>query len=151
MSAMASSGCAPPAYHSWEVSRSSAASRGCTRPITSRPSPARRIRSPATCGSGEVALSEHPERVTLVEQRYNFSCGELTTRLTFDTGAARADLEVVTFCSRTHPTIAAQEVLLRVDRACDAALCAAVDPVEVPGSWDVRDREPAKLVDGSMR
>jgi len=100
---------------------------------------------------GEVALSEHTERVTLVEQRYDFSCGELATRLTFDADATRAELEVVTFCSRTQPTIAAQEVVLRVDRACDVALCAAVDPVGVSGSWDVRDREPAKLVDGSMR
>ena len=100
---------------------------------------------------GEVALSQHPERVTLIEQRYDFSCGELTTRLRFDAGVAQAELEIVMFCSRTQPTIAAQEVSIRVDRACDVALCAAVDPVELPGRWDTRDREPAKRVDGSMR
>ena len=100
---------------------------------------------------GEVALSQHPERVTLVEQRYDFSCGELTTRLMFDAGDARAELEIVTFCSRTQPTVAAQEVSIRVDRACDVTLCAAVDPVELPGRWDRREREPAKGVDGSMR
>ena len=40
---------------------------------------------------------------------------------------------------------------IRVDRACDVTLCAAVDPVDIPGRWDRRDREPAKRVDGSMR
>ena len=100
---------------------------------------------------GEVALSQHPERVTLIEQRYDFSCGELTTRLIFDAGVARAELEIVMFCSRTQPTVAAQEMSIRVDRACDVTLCAAVDPVELPGRWDRRDREPAKRVDGSMR
>jgi trehalose/maltose hydrolase-like predicted phosphorylase len=89
--------------------------------------------------------------VTLIEQRYDFSCGELTTRLMFDAGVARADLEIVTFCSRTQPSIAAQEVSIRVDRACDVTLSAAVDPVELPGRWATRDREPAKRVDGSMR
>ena len=36
---------------------------------------------------GDAALSEFTEGVTLVEQRYDFSCGELTTRLRFDAGA----------------------------------------------------------------
>ncbi|HEY8192583.1 MAG TPA: hypothetical protein VIF36_01540, partial [Gaiellaceae bacterium] len=100
---------------------------------------------------GEAALSEHRERVTLVEQRYDFSSGELTTRLRFDGGEARAELEIVTFCSRTHPTIALQEVALRVDRACDVTLSAAVDPLGLPGDWAARDTDPAKSVDGSMR
>jgi trehalose/maltose hydrolase-like predicted phosphorylase len=100
---------------------------------------------------GNAALSQHPERVTLIDQRYDFSCGELTTRLLFDTGADRAELEIVTFCSRTQPTIAAQEVSIRVDRACDVVLFGAVDPVEVPGRWDAREREPAERVDGSLR
>lgn len=100
---------------------------------------------------GDVALSEQPERVTLTEQRYDFACGELTTKFVFDAGAFRAELAVVTFCNRTQPTIAAQEVSIQVDRACDVTLCAAVDPVGVPGRWDARDREPTKTVDGSMR
>jgi trehalose/maltose hydrolase-like predicted phosphorylase len=100
---------------------------------------------------GDAALSEFVEGVTLVEQRYDFSCGELTTRLRFDAGAVRAELEILTFCSRTQPTIAAQEVAVRVERASDVTLVAAVDPVGLPGNWDARDREPAKGVDGSMR
>jgi trehalose/maltose hydrolase-like predicted phosphorylase len=100
---------------------------------------------------GHASLAEHTERATLLEQRYDFSCGELTTRIGFDAGAARAELEIVTFCSRTQPTIAAQEVLVCLDAAADVTLVAAVDPVSVPGSWVARDPEPAKGIDGSMR
>jgi trehalose/maltose hydrolase-like predicted phosphorylase len=100
---------------------------------------------------GEAAISDHPERVSLVEQAYDFSCGELRTQLRFDAGVARAEIEVLTFCSRTHPTIALQELVLRVDRACDVTLRAAVDPTGIPGRWEAREVDPAREVDGSMR
>ena len=98
-----------------------------------------------------VAVSEHAERITLVEQRYDFSCGELLTLLRFDGGATRAEIEVVTFCSRTHPSVVAQEIAVRVDTACDVKLRAGVDPVGIPGGWDSRAVDPAKRVDGCMR
>jgi trehalose/maltose hydrolase-like predicted phosphorylase len=100
---------------------------------------------------GDAALSDYSEGVTLVEQRYDFSCGELTTRLRFDSGAARAEVDILTFCSRTQPTIAAQEVSVRVDRACDVTLRASVDPTGLAGSFDAREPEPARDVDGAMR
>jgi trehalose/maltose hydrolase-like predicted phosphorylase len=99
----------------------------------------------------EVPLSRHTAGATLIEQSYDFSCGELTTRLRFDTPTVRAELEILTFCSRTQPSIAAQQVSARVDRPCDMRLAAAVDPGGVPGSWDAHDREPAKEIDGSLR
>lgn len=98
---------------------------------------------------GDVTLADSP-RVKLIEQHYDFSCGELTTRLRLRGETAQADIEIVTLCSRTQPTVVAQEVSVRVDRACDLSLRAAVDPVGLPGRWDARAREPAQLVDGSM-
>src|SRR6185312_5163460 len=62
-----------------------------------------------------LLLSANVERVELVEQAYDFSCGELLTRLRFDSGRRRVEIDVLTFCSRTHPTIAAQEIAVRVD------------------------------------
>jgi protein-glucosylgalactosylhydroxylysine glucosidase len=82
---------------------------------------------------GRAKLSEAPERGRLHEQRYDFACGELTTRFSFAAEAARADVDVLTFCSRTQPTLAVQRVDLRVDRACDIILSARVDPTGVPG------------------
>ena len=100
---------------------------------------------------GEASMSAHGERVTVVEQAYDFTCGELRTRSRFDAGEARAEIETVTLCSRTHPSVALQEVAVSVDRASDVTIRGAVDPVGIPGRWDARDVEPAKTVDGSMR
>jgi trehalose/maltose hydrolase-like predicted phosphorylase len=95
-----------------------------------------------------ATLSAEPERANLREQRYDFETGELTTRFAFDAGSARADVEVLTFCSRTQPTIAMQELTVTVDRACDLALVAAVDPAGVPGRRLLREVQPAATVDG---
>jgi hypothetical protein len=83
---------------------------------------------------GRVALSD-PRRAVLREQRYDFSCGELHTRLHLEADDARADIEVTTLCSRTQPTLALQEIRLRVDRDCDLTISAGMDPRGVPGSW----------------
>jgi protein-glucosylgalactosylhydroxylysine glucosidase len=83
---------------------------------------------------GAAALSD-PGRAVLREQRYDFSCGELHTSLTLDTGEVRAEIGVVTLCSRTQPTVALQETRVRVDRDCDLTLSAGLDARDVPGSW----------------
>ena len=100
---------------------------------------------------GAASVSEHGERVSLVEQVYDFTCGELRTRLRFDAGEARAEIETVTLCSRTHPSVALQELAVSVNHACDVTIRGVVDPVGIPGRWEARDVEPAKTVDGSMR
>jgi protein-glucosylgalactosylhydroxylysine glucosidase len=83
---------------------------------------------------GGAALSD-PGRTVLRSQRYDFSCGELFTRLSFDAGDVRADLEIVTLCSRTQPSLALQEVCLTVDRDCEVTMSAILDAHDVPGQW----------------
>src|SRR4051794_15547277 len=57
-----------------------------------------------------VRLSDQPQLAEFVDQRYDFSNGELTTRFRFHAGGAVASLEVLTFCSRERPTLVLQEV-----------------------------------------
>ena len=99
---------------------------------------------------GKVKLSGSPERATLHEQRYDFAAGELHTRMSFDGDDARAEVDVLTFCSRTLPTIALQEIVVRVDRDCDLMLSAGVDTERLPGTWG--DRMINRFdVDGLLR
>src|SRR5438309_10916519 len=59
-------------------------------------------------------LSRVPGQAQFIEQRYDFSCGELTSRFTFSGGEARATVEVLTLCSRSLPPVVLQEVQVRV-------------------------------------
>jgi protein-glucosylgalactosylhydroxylysine glucosidase len=83
---------------------------------------------------GGAALSD-PGRAVLREQRYDFSCGELHTWLAFEADDIRADIEILTFCSRTQPSLVLQEVSLTVDRDCEVTMSAIVDARDVPGDW----------------
>jgi len=83
---------------------------------------------------GRVALCD-PGRAVLREQRYDFSCGELVTRLGFQADDVAAELEIVTFCSRTEPSLAVQETALTVDRDCEVTMSAILDAHDVPGEW----------------
>ncbi|MEN3305210.1 MAG: hypothetical protein V7603_1412 [Micromonosporaceae bacterium] len=83
---------------------------------------------------GGAALSD-PHRAVLREQRYDFSCGELSTSLVLDGDDARAEIDIVTLCSRTQPTLALQETRVRVDRDCDLTIAAGLDARDVPGYW----------------
>lgn len=83
---------------------------------------------------GRAALSD-PHREVFREQRYDFSCGELRSRLHLEADNVGADIEVTTLCSRTHPTLSMQEVRVRVDRECDLTISAGVDADGVPGGW----------------
>jgi trehalose/maltose hydrolase-like predicted phosphorylase len=99
-------------------------------------------------------LSRVPRLAQFIEQRYDFSCGELTSRFDFHGGDATASVEVLTFCSRTLPSVVLQEVRVKVDRPCRLVIIAKVDPTGIAGSW--RSRETATpgsnkpVVDGSM-
>lgn len=96
-------------------------------------------------GDLEVAgtrYTEVPGLARLVERRYDFSAGELTTRLEFGPAAGpRAAVTVVAFCPRSMPMLALQEVTLSVDAPCELALSVGVDPTGIPGNW--RQRETA--------
>jgi protein-glucosylgalactosylhydroxylysine glucosidase len=72
---------------------------------------------------GTAALSD-PRRCVFREQRYDFSCGELLTSLALDAGEVRAEIDLITLCSRTQPTLALQEMRVRLDRDCDLMICA---------------------------
>jgi protein-glucosylgalactosylhydroxylysine glucosidase len=102
-----------------------------------------------------VSLEHAPERAQLREQAYDFETGELRTRYVFDPDGVRAELEVVTFCSRTMPMLALQELVVTVDRACDVVLCAGVDHRGVPGTMVERhirtQGSSHHPVDGSLR
>lgn len=82
----------------------------------------------------KVSLAQAQQQVTLVDQAYDFSCGELTTRLEFQVGEARAQITVLTFCSHDAASIVAQEVRLVVNTACDLELSAAIDASGIGGS-----------------
>jgi hypothetical protein len=84
---------------------------------------------------GGMALSDFPACLHFVDQRYDFGCGELTSRFRFRTDVANADVEVLTFCSRSHPLVVAQRVTVTVDARCAVEISAKVDPRDVPGRW----------------
>src|SRR3954470_839776 len=54
---------------------------------------------------GETWLSDALHGVDGLEQSLDLSVGELTSRFRFSTDAAIATVEVVTWCSRSEPTV----------------------------------------------
>jgi trehalose/maltose hydrolase-like predicted phosphorylase len=104
---------------------------------------------------GRVRLSESPQRATPREIRYDFSCGELHASFRFEADDARADVTLVSFCSRTRPSLVLQEAVVVVDRDCDMAHAATIDTRDIPGSWVNREAHPsavlAATVDGMLR
>src|SRR3979411_1908361 len=69
-------------------------------------------------------LSRMPEQAQFLEQRYDFSCGELTSRFDFHAGDATASVEVLTLCSRTLLSVILQQVRVKVDRPCRVVISA---------------------------
>jgi trehalose/maltose hydrolase-like predicted phosphorylase len=73
--------------------------------------------------AGDIALngqwsSDRTGAVEAVDQTYDFETAELTSRLRITIGEVVAEVEIVTFASRTHPTVVCQEVALSVSTAC---------------------------------
>jgi hypothetical protein len=108
---------------------------------------------------GDIAIdgkrmTERPTQARLVEQRYDFSCGELTTRLRYEPDGVGADVEILLFCSRSLPSVVVQQVTVEVDAVCKLAMTARVDPSGVQGRWLGRHtRTPDKdvpVADGFM-
>ena len=82
---------------------------------------------------GGVWLSDTQHCARDLEQSYDFSTGELTSRFVFAVEAAVARVEVTTFCSRASPTLVCQETVLEVDHAVDLMLRAGIDATDAPG------------------
>lgn len=104
---------------------------------------------------GQVWLSEAPLSVRFEEQSYDFSCGELHSAFTFVADGTTARVQVLTFCSRSLPTLALQEITVQVDAECDLSLRAAVDQTGIPGRLEARTvttpGTSEHVVDGSLR
>ena len=105
-------------------------------------------------GINGLMLTEHPERARFVEQRYDFSCGELVSRFAYEVSGVRSDAEMLVFCSRSHPTLVCHELRVTVSDDCDLAITVAVDPTDVPGVWKRRETitpgTDKPVVDGSL-
>jgi trehalose/maltose hydrolase-like predicted phosphorylase len=101
-----------------------------------------------------VWFSDNPQQITVLDQRYDFANGELTTRLRFDAQGIAAAIEVLTFCCRHQPTLVAQEIAVQVDRGCELKLQAQVDIADVPGKLTARTTktpgEKGRDFDGSL-
>jgi trehalose/maltose hydrolase-like predicted phosphorylase len=101
-----------------------------------------------------IWLSDVPHRLTVIQQSYDFSNGELTTRLRFEAAEVTAHIEVLTFCCRHQPTLVAQEVAVTAGDACDLKLQALVDVASIPGRLTARTEETpggGRDFDGSLR
>ena len=72
-------------------------------------------------------MSDAPQDVRIIDQAYDFSTAELTTRLTFKVGKRRANIVVMSFCSREQPTVVCQEIAIDVDAASDLKVRARID------------------------
>jgi hypothetical protein len=98
---------------------------------------------------GRIWLSQRPDFGFFKEQTYDFSCGELHSLFDFKVDAVTAHVEVITFCSRTQPTLMLQQVSVTVDQPCKLVLRGIMDTEGLPGKclrcetpnpgWDVVD------------
>jgi protein-glucosylgalactosylhydroxylysine glucosidase len=99
-------------------------------------------------------LTWHPEQATLVDQAYDFSCGELRTRYVYRPGETGAHVQHLVFCSRSLPTLVAHEVRVEVDAECDLVLSGGLNAVGITGRWISRRTQTpgtaTPVVDGLM-
>ena len=109
--------------------------------------------------SGDIGINgtwlrEAQYMATFRQQAYDFETGELRTRFDLSVDGVTANVGVLTFCSRTHPSLVAQEVAVRLDVAADLTIRASVDPTDSQGRWLKRETltpgEPEPVVDGAM-
>ena len=80
-----------------------------------------------------VWMSDAPQRVRVVDQAYDFSTAELTTRLNFKVEGRQANIVVMLFCSREQPTVICQEIAIDVDAASDLKIRARIDLSGIEG------------------
>jgi len=124
--------------------------------------PERRIEAAAPAPyplAGDLALNnvwigDQPSAVSNLVQAYDFATGELTSGFRYEAAGVVAEVEVVTFASRSAPSIVLQEISVRVDQACDLALRAVVETGGLRGRV-IRRRtdtpgEPEPACDGSI-
>jgi len=100
-------------------------------------------------------MSDAPTRVSPGPQHYDFASGELRSGFTYQVDGTTADVSVITFCARSHPSVVAQLVDIRVDHDADIEVRAAVEPGDAVGRLDHREvgvpGAGSGQVDGSFR
>jgi len=100
-------------------------------------------------------LSDVPHCVEYGDQRYDFETGELHTTFRAHARDVTAEFDVLTFCSRSQPSLALQEVAVTFDGACDVSLRAVLDPGNIPGSfadrWHEMPIDQGETIDGALR
>jgi hypothetical protein len=100
-------------------------------------------------------MSDTWHRIEDVEQVYDFGSGELHSTFRCSLDGVSVRVAVVTFCSRSHPSLVAQEVLVQFDEPCEASLRAVLDPGDIPGRWTERWHElpidNGESIDGALR
>lgn len=102
----------------------------------------RRIEAAANCpyplaadvSINGVWMSDQPWSASDLVQSYDFATAELTSSLAFVVGERRVDLEVVTFASRTAPSIVLQQITARPAAAMTLGLRSIVETAGVRGS-----------------
>ena len=101
-----------------------------------------------------LLLSDALPNVELLDQTYDFSCGELTSRFRFHAEGVTATVTAVTFASMVQPTVVAQVTTVEVDAPARLALTARVSPADLPGRITGRDQgvpgANQTTVDGSI-
>jgi trehalose/maltose hydrolase-like predicted phosphorylase len=101
-----------------------------------------------------VLLSDAPHCARVIDQKYDFSCGELTTRFGFSGNGAVASIEVLTFCNRRQPTIVCQQIEVSVDKPCNVTISGGLATAGIEGRAQRLNQDlPARdgKVDGALR
>jgi protein-glucosylgalactosylhydroxylysine glucosidase len=80
-----------------------------------------------------VWMSDTPQSARIVDQAYDFSKAELTTRLNFTVKGHQAKIVVTSFCSREQPTVVCQEIAIDVEAASDLKVRARIDLSGIEG------------------
>jgi protein-glucosylgalactosylhydroxylysine glucosidase len=97
-----------------------------------------------------VELSDAPFCVHDVEQRYDFSVGELSSKFSFAADGVDVQVSVLTFCSRTLPTLVCQQIDVTAKGQCEVVLGAGIDTRSIDGRA-AKTRKDTGEVDGILR
>ncbi|RZJ43809.1 MAG: glycoside hydrolase family 65 protein [Brevundimonas sp.] len=101
-----------------------------------------------------VWLNDQPSSVTGLRQAYDFETGELTSRFRYEARGISAEIMVVTFASRTAPSVVLQDVSVQPDRPCNVGFRSIVETAGVRGRVSRRRTdtpgEPTPVVDGAL-
>ena len=122
----------------------------------------RRIEAAAACpyplagdvGIDGVWMSDQPWSVSDLVQTYDFETAELISEFRFSAGGKQIEVEVLTFASRTAPSLMLQQVTVRPGAGMTLGLRAIVETAGVRGAVIARRTEtpgePEAACDGSL-